>query len=87
MCIITRTVLTKRDMVRVVRTPDVGVQIDPTGKRAGRGAYLKNERAIWLQASKNGWAAIARALNTELTADDRARLQAFAESLPAEPNQ
>ena len=30
----------KRELVRVVRTPDGDVAIDPTGRRAGRGAYL-----------------------------------------------
>jgi hypothetical protein len=35
-----RTVRDKRDLVRVVRTPEDEVLIDPTGKRAGRGAYL-----------------------------------------------
>jgi uncharacterized protein len=39
-CVACRTVRDKRDLVRVVRTPEDEVLIDPTGKRAGRGAYL-----------------------------------------------
>ena len=30
----------KRDLVRVVRTPQGDVQLDLTGKMAGRGAYV-----------------------------------------------
>ena len=30
----------KREMVRVVRTPTGDVKVDPTGKMAGRGAYV-----------------------------------------------
>ena len=42
-CVGCREVLPKRKMVRLVRTSD-GVQIDPTGKLAGRGAYLHDRR-------------------------------------------
>lgn len=30
----------KRDLVRIVRGPDGSVSVDPTGRKAGRGAYL-----------------------------------------------
>ncbi len=30
----------KRELVRVVRTPAGPIELDPTGRRAGRGAYL-----------------------------------------------
>lgn len=30
----------KRDLIRVVRTPEGQVRIDPTGKVSGRGAYV-----------------------------------------------
>lgn len=77
-----RTVLGKRQLVRLVRT-DEGVLIDPTGKRAGRGAYLHDRRSCW-EAGLQG--SLARALKTELTAADHERLQAFAETLTdAEP--
>lgn len=83
-CVACREVNDKRGLVRLVRTPDEGVQPDPTGKRAGRGAYLHNSRDCWAIASKNEWAMIARALKTELTADDRERLTTYAASLPGD---
>lgn len=67
-------------MVRIVRTPH-GVQIDPTGKMTGRGAYLHQSRTCWAQGLKG---ALARALKTELTSDDNERLTAHLESLPEE---
>jgi predicted RNA-binding protein YlxR (DUF448 family) len=70
----------KRQLVRIVRSPD-GVQVDPTGKLAGRGAYLHDRRSCWERGLKG---ALARALKTELSAEERARLQAYLETLPEE---
>lgn len=74
-----RTVLPKRQLVRIVRTAD-GALIDPTGKLAGRGAYLHDRRSCWEAGLAGG---LSRALKVELTAADRERLQAFANTLPA----
>ena len=63
-----------------MRTPQQGVQIDPTGKLAGRGAYLCQARPCWQKAFKSS--ALNRALKTTLTVDELAALQAFADSLP-----
>lgn len=30
----------KKELIRVVRTPEGVVELDPTGKRSGRGAYV-----------------------------------------------
>ena len=75
-----REVLPKRKMVRIVRTAD-GVQIDPTGKLAGRGAYLHDRRECWERAIKG---ALAHALKTTLTQVDRIRLEEFMNNLPAD---
>ena len=70
--------MAKRQLVRVVRTAN-GVLVDPTGKLAGRGAYLHDRRSCW----ESGLAAsLAHALKTELTAADRERLEAFMNTLP-----
>ena len=79
-CVGCREILPKRKMVRVVRTAD-GVQVDPTSKLAGRGAYLHDRRACWERAL-NG--ALAHALKTPLTPDDRSRLGRFMNALPME---
>ena len=40
MCVGCREMKEKRDLIRVVRTPEGEVALDPTGKRSGRGAYV-----------------------------------------------
>lgn len=75
-----RTVLAKRALIRVVRRPE-GVQVDATGKLAGRGAYLHNQRSCWERGLKG---ALANALKATLTAEDRQRLEQFISTLPEE---
>jgi predicted RNA-binding protein YlxR (DUF448 family) len=77
-CVGCREVLAKRSLIRIVRTPG-GVQIDPTGKMAGRGAYLHDRRSCWEHGLKG---ALAHALKTELTDVDRKNLTEFMSSLP-----
>lgn len=73
-------VLPKRSLIRIVRNPE-GVQVDPTGKMAGRGAYLHNIRSCWEKALKGS---LAQSLKTELNEEERSRLAAFAETLDEE---
>lgn len=73
-CIVCRTTANKRTLTRLVRTPDEGVVLDPTGKRNGRGAYLCDQRSCWEHALETD--VLARALRTTLTEADRARIRA-----------
>lgn len=82
-CVGCRAALSKRALVRVVRRPE-GVQIDPTGKLAGRGAYLHSQRSCWERGLKG---ALAAALKMTLTPEDRQRLEAYLASLPEEAAQ
>lgn len=66
-CVGCRQVLEKRTLIRIVRSPD-GIVIDPTGKMAGRGAYLHNKPDCWLKGLKGE---LAKALKTELDEKDR----------------
>lgn len=59
----------KRQMVRVVRTVEGNVEVDPTGKRAGRGAYLCRKRECWEKALQRS--ALGRALKCEISQGDR----------------
>lgn len=80
-CIACRKVDAKRGLQRLVRLPDGHVAVDPTGKRAGRGAYLCAERGCWETALKRR--AVERALKIDaLDSGDRQALQAHATSLP-----
>jgi hypothetical protein len=81
-CIACRRQDSKRELVRVVRTADRGVVIDPTGKLAGRGAYLCKVRDCWHKGLKGSL--LGRALKTTLTETDLAALHTYAASLPSE---
>lgn len=39
-CVACRTTSDKRELVRVVRTPEGDVHVDPSGKANGRGSYV-----------------------------------------------
>lgn len=54
--------------------------VDPTGKLAGRGAYLCADQTCWNKALKIN--ALNRALKTTLTKDEVAALREYADSLP-----
>lgn len=77
-CVGCRTTLAKRELIRIVRTAE-GVRVDPTGKLAGRGAYLHDRRSCWERGLRG---ALSHALKAELTPEDRERLEAFADALP-----
>lgn len=79
-CVGCREVLPKRTMVRIVRTAE-GVRIDPTGKLAGRGAYLHDRRECWERSLKG---ALGHALKAAISADERANLEEFMNTLPQE---
>lgn len=51
MCVVSREMLPKADLVRLVVAGD-GLVIDPTQKMDGRGCYIKRDPAIVLQAKK-----------------------------------
>lgn len=78
-CVICREVNPKRSLTRLVRTPDTGVQIDPSGKLAGRGAYLCDNPACWAQAASSD--ALNRALRTTLTEEERGQIRAHGAQL------
>lgn len=39
-CVMCKTKMDKRELLRIVRITDNGIEFDPTGKKNGRGAYL-----------------------------------------------
>jgi predicted RNA-binding protein YlxR (DUF448 family) len=78
-CIACRTTDAKRGFVRVVRTTEGSVEVDPSGRRSGRGAYICQRAECWRQALKKD--RLAQALRTTLSSNDRAALERYAEVL------
>jgi hypothetical protein len=82
-CVSCRQTESKRELVRLVRTPSAGVVVDPTGKLAGRGAYLCRNRSCWEQGLRSP--RLGQALKTTLSVEEIAALRAFAATLPDIP--
>jgi len=52
MCVGCQEMKPKRQLIRIVRTPEEKIEIDPTGKRSGRGAYICPEMECFNKAIK-----------------------------------
>lgn len=52
-CVITKEKCDKKDLIRIVRTPENNVEIDLTGKKNGRGAYIKKDVLVVDKAKKS----------------------------------
>ena len=53
-CVVTGEMLPKKSMIRVVRSKEGEVSVDPTGKMSGRGAYVsKSEEVVELARKKS----------------------------------
>jgi predicted RNA-binding protein YlxR (DUF448 family) len=72
-CLGCKTVKPKKELIRMVRTPEGEIWVDPTGKKSGRGAYIC-ANSDCLEASFRG-AMLDKALETNLTAEIKERLR------------
>jgi predicted RNA-binding protein YlxR (DUF448 family) len=79
-CVACHTARPKRQLVRIVRTVDAQVVVDPTGKKSGRGAYLCMQRSCWDQGLKRG--VLERALKQAIPPECRPALESYAAGLP-----
>jgi predicted RNA-binding protein YlxR (DUF448 family) len=74
-CVGCREINPKRQLVRLVRSAAGQIEVDPTGRAAGRGAYLHDRRACWLHALERR--TLDQALRVTITDADRDRLRAI----------
>ena len=51
-CVVTKEKYEKRELIRIVRTPEANVEIDSHGKKNGKGAYLKLSTEVIEKAKK-----------------------------------
>ena len=65
-CIACRSSSEKKELLRIVRSADGKIEIDPTGKKPGRGAYVCREIECVNAAIKKK--ALERALRTAVPA-------------------
>lgn len=71
-CVICRDNAPKRELTRLVVSGN-GLEIDPSGKQTGRGAYLCTKADCWERAAQTD--ALNKALRTTLSDTDRQRLK------------
>ena len=82
-CVGCGSVTAKRQLVRIVRGLDGEVRVDPTGKAAGRGAYLCANSPCWDAALKKK--RLEHSLNVTISPAGLEVLTHYAEDLPVEP--
>jgi uncharacterized protein len=78
-CIGCRKVLSKRELLRIVRGTDGTIFFDPSGKANGRGTYVCPK----LECLKSAFASkrLSRALDVEISADDLNRIKKELEAM------
>ncbi len=79
-CVACRTARPKRHLVRLVRTAEGSVEVDKTGRRAGRGAYLCPAQVCWRLAKSRK--SLDHALGVTVGATIWQALEEYAERLP-----
>jgi predicted RNA-binding protein YlxR (DUF448 family) len=82
-CVACRTARPKRELIRLVRTATGPVELDASGKKSGRGAYLCRYGECWDVGLEKR--ALDRALKTQITTENRQALATFAAQLPKTP--
>ena len=73
-CIACRTTQSKHQLIRIVRTSSGNVELDPTGKLSGRGAYLCRKTDCWNKGLHGAALEHHLHLPERLPADERERL-------------
>ncbi len=81
-CVACRRVKDKRQLVRLVRLADGGIEVDSDGGKAGRGAYICRLPRCWQSGLVAG--RLEHALRTSLTRENRERLIEFGKKLDRE---
>lgn len=52
-CVACQEMITKKQLIRIVKTPEGEILFDPSGKKSGRGAYLCGSASCIQIAKKN----------------------------------
>ena len=63
----------KKELIRIIRTPEDTIELDLTGRKNGRGAYLCNSKECFAKARKNK--GLERSLKMAVPAEVIARIE------------
>lgn len=75
-CIVCRETDAKRALTRIVRAGEGVVEVDPTGRKNGRGAYLCDKQSCWDRAVTTN--VVAKALRTTPSSASLEHLKEYA---------
>lgn len=75
-CLGCRQVKAKRELIRIVKKTDGNIEVDATGRKAGRGTYLCPDPECWEAGLKGN--KLDYALHTSLSRDSREQLRKHA---------
>lgn len=78
-CIGCRQPFSKRSLLRIVESLDEGLVVDPSGKKAGRGAYLCYDRACWDEVLSPSDDRLSRALRRAVTEEEKKLVRNYLE--------
>ena len=78
-CVACGEVRPQRELVRLVRVSGGGVEVDPAGEKAGRGAYMCPVPDCWQAGLKKG--RLEHVLRTKITEDNRQKLIRYGQEL------
>jgi predicted RNA-binding protein YlxR (DUF448 family) len=78
-CVACGQIRPKRELIRLVRMAGGGVEVDSSGRKAGRGAYLCPAGDCWVVGLKEG--RLEHALHTAISPDNREQLIKYGQEL------
>lgn len=78
-CVACRKIKSKRELIRLVRTSEGNIEIDISGKKAGRGSYLCRTWECWEVALKGNQ--LEHAFRNSLAQDNREQLIKYGKEL------
>lgn len=78
-CVACRDKTNKRALFRIVRTTNGQAEVDLTGRKPGRGAYVCDTPACWERATTSSL--LDHALKTELDQETKNALRSFAATI------
>ncbi|PGS47167.1 RNase P modulator RnpM [Bacillus sp. AFS041924] len=76
-CVVTQEMKPKKELIRIVRSKEGEVSIDPTGKKSGRGAYLTKSVDVVKQAQQKN--TLEQQLNAKIDSSLYEELLAYIE--------
>ena len=83
MCVGCREMKPKRELLRIVRSPEGEIALDPGGKKSGRGAYVCHQENCLMRAIKQKQ--LERALESQISPDVTEQLRQKILMLPKVP--